>query len=216
IKYWLILLVAPLILPSCKNKEEKNLPNNFDYGRYENGVYSNKFFDLEVFIDPNWSVQTTEQLDNLMKRGQRVIAGDDDNLKAAIDAADVNVASLFAAFKHGIGSPETVNPSIMIVAENVSSYSGIKNGEDYLKKAKQLLNQGQFHVEFSDEIVQQKIGSVYFYKLEANMSILDKTITQELYAALIHGFCLSIAVSYNNESSREEVHEILENIKIEL
>ena len=66
----------------------------FDYGKIENGKYHNTFFELEITLPPDWAIRTQEQLQNLTEKGKKMIAGDDKNMKAIVDAVDIENAVL--------------------------------------------------------------------------------------------------------------------------
>lgn len=143
----IIYLLIVTILFSCSNQNKK-LPDNFDFGKTENGSYKNDYFDMKVLFNPNWIVQDKQEMNNLAKIGNDLVFGDDENLKSMVKASQVNTAYLLAVFKHEVGAAVEYNPSFMIVAENTKNFPGIKNGEDYLFHAKNLLKQTQIPYSF--------------------------------------------------------------------
>ena len=52
----IIYLFILTVLLSCSDQNKK-LPDNFDFGKIENGSYKNDYFDMEVLFNPNWIVQ---------------------------------------------------------------------------------------------------------------------------------------------------------------
>ncbi len=110
-------------------------PKKFDYGEIENGIYSNKFFDMKMILPDKWIFQSNKEISELMKSGEKLITGNDEKLKSMLKAAKITTANLFAGFKYEKGAPVDFNPSILLVAENLKSNPGIKTGEDYLFNA---------------------------------------------------------------------------------
>ena len=60
--------VSLLLIAGCKQT-----PKNFDYGKIENGVYRNNYFDFEIPVPANWAVQNREQVQELQKTGEELI-----------------------------------------------------------------------------------------------------------------------------------------------
>ena len=85
-----------------------------DFGEFEDGVYSNSFFNLAIAIPENWHVLDAETRNQMMRQGGKLVAGNNRNLKAAINAADLESLDLLAAYEHAPGTPITSNPGIMI------------------------------------------------------------------------------------------------------
>lgn len=83
-----------------------------------------------------------------------MFAGDNENLQAVINAADVNSVNLLFVFQHEVGTNVEFNPNFIVVAENLSHSPGIKNGRDYLVQAKKFLKQTQIQYAYIDENLQ--------------------------------------------------------------
>ena len=209
----IIYLLLPFLIFSCSN-EEKDLPEDFDYGKTENGFYQNNYFDLEVSFDPTWIVQNQEQVGELMKKGQRLVAGEDEELKSVIKASMITSATLLTIFKHEVGAAVESNPSFLIIAENTAGFPGIKNGKDYLFHSKKLLEQSQLPYYFEKDVIETQIGDSEFHVLEAKLDILGKTIIQEYMTTVVNGFSLSFVISYTNDEERAELNKIIASIKI--
>jgi len=194
--------------------QEKDFPENFDYGNIDKNGYHNSFFKVDITFDTTWFVQNKEQIERLSKTGRDLIAGDNKNLQAVIKASQVNTASLLSIFKYELGSPVSFNPSFLVVSENTKSLPGIKRGEDYLFHAKNLLEQAQITYSFERDIYEKKIGSKIFDIMEAKTIFRNREITQEYISTVINGFCLSFILSYTNDDERNELYSILEKVKI--
>ena len=110
---------AVLLLLSCK--DDVKIPENFDYGKIENGVYDNKFFNFELAFNDQWSVQTKEQMHQMSENSRNTMAGNNQNLKNTLQASQINVADLFSIFKFPVGSVTGGNASLIINAENWKS-----------------------------------------------------------------------------------------------
>lgn len=209
----IIYLFIVTVLLSCSDQKKK-LPENFDFGKTENGSYQNDYFDMEVLFNPNWIVQDKQAMNNLVTRGSELVTGDNKNLKSIVKASQVNTAYLLAVFKHEVGAAVEYNPSFMIVAENTENFQGIKNGKDYLFHAKKLLKQTQMSYLFEKEVFEKKIGECLFHVMEAKLDYMGKIIIQEYISTVNRGFSLSFIISYTTEEEKNELYEVINNIKI--
>ena len=50
----------------CDNPKPEEVPG-FDFGKTEEGIYSNSFFKLEVPFNTEWVVQDKQQMNNLIE-----------------------------------------------------------------------------------------------------------------------------------------------------
>lgn len=209
----IIYLFIVSVLLSCSD-ENKNLPENFDFGKIEDGTYKNDYFDMEVLFNPNWIVQDKQEMNNLVERGSDLVTGDNKNLKSIVKASQVNTAYLLAVFKHEVGAAVEYNPSFMIVAENTKNFPGIKNGKDYLFHAKKLLKQTQMPYSFEKEVLERKIGNSLFHVMEARLDYMGQIIIQEYISTVNKGFSLSFIISYSTDKEKSELYEVVNNVKI--
>jgi hypothetical protein len=209
----IIYLFLITVLLSCSD-QNKNLPDNFDFGKTENGSYKNDYFNMEVLFNPNWIVQDKQFMNNIMERGSDLVTGDNKNLKSLFKASQVNTAYLLAVFKNEVGAAVESNPSFILVAENTKNLPGIKNGKDYLFHAEKLMKQTQMPYSFEREVFEKKIGNSLFYVLEAGLDYMGEIISQEYISTVKNGFTLSFIITYSNEEEKNELYEVINNVKI--
>jgi len=209
----IIYLIIITVLLSCSDQSNR-LPEDFDFGKTENGSYKNDYFDMEVSFNSNWIVQNKQAMNNLIEVGNEIVTGDNENLKSIVKASKVNTAYLLTVFKHELGAAVEYNPSFMIVAENTKNSPGIKNGDDYLFHAKKLLKQSQMTYTFEKEIIEHKIGKSLFYILESKLEYMGQTIFQEYITTVNKGFSLSFIIAYTNEEEKNELYEVINSVRI--
>ncbi len=206
----LILLIIIL-----SNSIANSQSDNFDYGRVENGVYQNAYFGFTIQLPVDWVVQSREQTENLASTGKKLVAGDDENLKAVMKASEVNIANLLAVFQYELGSPVEYNPNVMIVAENIKNVPGIKKGSDYLFQARRLLQQGQFKYDYlSETFDNEKINGTEFYKMDAHLNYAGLEIKQMYYSTVLKGFSFNVIVSYVSDEQKKILLESLNSISV--
>ena len=133
-----IFLFSLLIFTLVRCKEAEK---NFDYGKIENGVYTNDYFDFNIPVPQNWDVRNDEQVQQLQKKGSGLISGNNKELETKIDEADVNTIVLLTVFKNKEDTTAVkFNPSVILLCENLQGSPDIKKGKDYLDHVVLLKN----------------------------------------------------------------------------
>lgn len=195
--------------------QEQSAAEIFDYGTLANGMYTNSFFDLEVTFNPEWFVQSQQQVDKLNEMGENILVGDDNDLKRVIEASKVNVSNLLTVYKYELGSAIDFNPSFFITVENTAFAPGIKTGKDYLYHAKKLLSNLEVKYIFDKAIYEKKIGKVLCHVLEAEIQFMEMTIKQDYIVTVKNGFTMIFAISYIDKAQKKELYKVINNIKMD-
>ncbi|MFN8298541.1 MAG: lipoprotein [Chitinophagales bacterium] len=207
--FGLLLLVA-----ACNTK--KGIPEEFDYGKIENHVYRNSYFDFRITLPESWTVKSQEEMAALQKQGQDLVAGDNSTLKKTIKASEVNTATLLMTTKYP-GQDQPDNPNFIAVAERLSSLAKaanhIDNGKDYLEATKKLMAQSAMKFEQEGDIVKSDLSGQEFYKMTMKLDAGIAVLHQDYYATIINDFALAFVVTYVSDASKEELQGILNTIK---
>jgi len=218
-------LLLVVFLYGCKNEsnksnssssinEKENWEGKFDFGEYGDGFYYNEMFNLKINYDTTWNLQSREELINIAGLGEKLIVGDDPKMKIIIEAGKINVAYLFGMFKHEIGAAVDFNPSMLVLAENTKNAPGVKTGKDYLFHTKRLLKMSNLNADIKMDIGEKKIGSKTFATMQSEMMQLGVKIIQEYFFIVENKFALGFILSYNDESQRNELFEMMEKVEI--
>ncbi len=190
--------------------------NGFDYGKMEGRTYSNQFFHCKLTVPENWQVQTKAQNEELMQKGAEIVAGDNENLKEVLDENLIRVANLLSVFKYKVGSNLNFNANIVMIAENIKLAPSIKNGKEYLKASKKLLEKSELKYDYiSDDMELLKLGGKLFYAMHANKMIENSQINQIYFASVIRGFALTFVITYQNETDQEILSNILNSLEFD-
>jgi len=205
-----ILFLLMIFSASCSNDGQ---PSGFDYGKVENNKYTNSFFDFEMSVPTGWSVQSREQTENLSKVGKDLMAGDDENMKAAIDASTINSANLLAVFKHDLKTAVKYNPNLMMIAENLKNAPDIKTGADYLAHTRNFLKQSQMkHDHIDDASKKEMIGGKEFYSMNVTINYNGMQIHQTYYSSIQKGFSLVATISYIDNTQKKVLQDAVKSI----
>ena len=217
----LFIVTVVFLIASCKsNKNEstetitKELPAHFDYGQVTDNLYTNEYFGMNIEIPVGWHVQSQEFLNKISEEGKELIAGDDKNIMAVVEASEIKTANLLGAFKYELGASVPFNPNFMMVSENIKSYSGINSGSDYLFHTRRFLLQSQLQYSAIDSTFSKtNINGMDFYHMQAILNLGNFSITQQYFAGLTRGFCLTCIISYQTEEQKTELEKMLNTLK---
>ncbi|MFI5186948.1 MAG: hypothetical protein ACHQF0_09500 [Chitinophagales bacterium] len=204
-----ILLLA--ITTACQRSSK--IPEDFDYGKIENGVYTNNYFAFEIPVPAAWAVQSREQVQQLQKQGEDIASGNNTELRTKLKAADIQTAILLTVFKNKPDSAISgFNSSFIILAENLGM-SGVKEGKDYLEHAKEIMKQSNVSYLFSPEYYSEKIGNKKFDAMDATLSSNADSVRQIYYSTIDRNFALSFIISYSNSQQKTELKNIINKIR---
>ena len=196
-------------LLGCKEAEK-----NFDYGKIENGVYTNDYFDFNIPVPQNWDVRNDEQVQQLQKKGSGLISGNNKELEAKIDEADVNTIVLLTVFKNKEDTTAVkFNPSFILLCENLQGSPDIKKGKDYLDHAKYLMQQSKMPYQFTPEYFTEKVGNKEFDRMDAVLDGQMGGIQQSYYSIIDKDYALSIIISFVDHDQKTELKGIINKIK---
>ncbi|MBU0729066.1 MAG: hypothetical protein KKE17_01280 [Proteobacteria bacterium] len=208
IRFFLFILLL-LLFSGCSEKPA----GSPDTATLVGNVYDNTYFKFKIELPENWYTVDQETMKAIAKTGQDIIAGDDKNMEASLQAAEKNVYNLFQTFMVAPGTPvDFFNPSITGVAEKVSHLPGIKTGKEYLQNVKMLLNSGQINIDIDEEIQQIDLDGREFYRLNAVLLLGGKTIQQKYYTAIINRHALGFVISYAGTDQYEPLERAIEAI----
>lgn len=216
----LFISMLSLFILSCSNYYKVNKSDKIvekkaiDFGTFKDGTYINTFFDLKVSIPEAWYVMDDEMRIELMRKGSQVVAGNDKNMNAVMNAADLQNVNLLTSYEKPIGTPVSSNPSIMILAENLMLAPGIKRGSDYHFHSRKLLESSPIAITFPKEVYEEKINGTSFDVMEMEMNIGNIKTTQKQYVAIINKYAFVVIISYQDEAGLEKLEGVLKTMQL--
>ena len=209
LKIWAVVMVMAAALSGCSSKKEEAV----NFGQYTDGVYTNSYFGVRVPLPDAWFVMDDEARLALMQQGSKIVAGDNKNLKAVMDASDLNSMNLLTAYEHPPGSSVETNPSIIMVVEKIGHLPGIKRGSDYHYHTKKLMEQSALSVRFPNEIYEASIGGVPFDVLDIEYNVPQGQNLQKQYCTTMKKYALSIIITYQDDEGLQRLNDILSAIE---
>ncbi len=210
---WIITFLMIILFSNCVSNKT---PDNFDYGKVNDNIYTNDFFKCNIKLPEGWIVQSKEQTQRLANVGKEIVAGEDKKIESMIKASEINTANLLAVFQYELGSAVEYNPNIIIVAENIKNAPEIKNGSDYLFQSRQFLKQSQIqHDYLSEDFENEVINGTEFYKMDAHINYMGLKIKQIYYSTITNGFSFNVIISYKNDDQKKVLLESIKSITFE-
>jgi hypothetical protein len=203
-------LMVGLIMTACNVpaklvEQEKD----FDFGKVDNGLYKNTFFDLTIPVPATWHV-AKKQTDDLMEGQDTIINGVKQQKK--LKAADISTANLLSLFEFQEDT-DVSNASMMVLAEKLSVISPTKSGKDYLEVVRGLLKKSDQKYKMEDKIVAEKIGGVDFDVLHTKVETGEVTIYQDYCCAVMKRFSMNFIFSWQSEEQKAELDKLKASAK---
>lgn len=210
-----IFILATALLLSCN--QSPKIPDDFDLGKTENGIYTNKYFGMEVTIPDHWVVQTKEQVDSILNKGRKALEEKNKQIATHVDKVLEHTPTLLMAFKYPTDSVIIgYNPYLMIMAEKLNPLSGIKTGIEYLENERKLMEQAKIGFHVTSDYSVKKIGGKEFDVLRFTRAVGEQMDVQRVYHVRIEkGFALDIIISHASAKQEEELRNMLQQIKFD-
>jgi len=188
----LILLLPNADLPAQSTRQDSSaaVPANVDPGETSNGFYRNRFFGFSYRIRYGWVVRTDEMRD------------------ASSDPAKSTV--LLSIFERPpLARGGDVNSAVVIAAEGLSNYPGLKNAAQYfgpLTEATEAKGMKPVNEPYEFPVDGKPVFRRDFIKQIGGVGMHQSTL-----AMLSRGYVLSFTFIGTSE---EEVQELIEFLRI--
>jgi len=178
-----------------------------------NGVYRNKALGLAGKVPAGWVLRTEE----MNAREEQSGTGDNAQIGAAPDRTDKGgclsgcSTVLMAAFSRPPEARgEDVNSSILIAAESVVKYPGLKDAAQYFGPLTEVAKAQGFSVD--EEPYEFALGSRNLVRGDFHKDVGSRVMRQSTLAFLSHGYVVSITVIGGTE---DEVEELIDGVSFE-
>jgi len=203
-----ILVLCLVAMMACRHSSK--IPDDFDYGKIENGVYNNNYFQFKIPVPENWAIQTREQVYQLQNQNGETSPANSSELRSTIKAADVQATILLTVLKN---KPENslneFNPSFIILAENLVGSTSMKTGQDYLDHAKAIMKQSNLDYQFAPDYYSEKIGNRKFDAMNITLDSVQRTY----YSMINRNFALSLIISSRDDQQKQELKNVINKIR---
>jgi hypothetical protein len=173
-----------------------------DNGAVSNGIYRNKALGLACKIPEGWVLRTEEM------NSQDQANDEEKPSTQGTQRSTGEQRVLLAAFSR---PPEArgqdVNSSILIAAESVDAYPGLKDAAQYFGPLTEVAKAQGFAVD--EEPYEFALGSRKLVRGDFHKDVGTRVMRQSTLAFLSHGYAVSITILGGTE---DEVEELIDGI----
>jgi len=191
--------------PSTKHVKQPAAPidSSIDAGAISNGLYRNKALGLSCKIPEGWVLRTDQM--NVQDAPAANAAQPKDGAEPASSAGAKVLLAAFSRPPEARG--EDVNDSIVIAAESVSAYPGLKEAVQYLAPLTEVAKAQGFTTD--DEPYEIALGTKTLVRGDFHKNVGSRVMHQSTMAMLWHGYAVSITVIGGTD---DEVEELIDGI----
>jgi hypothetical protein len=174
-----------------------------DPGAIADGVYRNKMLALSCKIPVGWVLRTDE-----MNARAEEKENSDPASAAGTSASNTGGKVLLAAFSRPPeAKAEDVNTSILIAAESVDAYPGLKDAAQYFGPLTEVANAQGFVVD--EEPYEYAVGTKKVVRGDFQKDVGTRRMLQSSLAMLAQGYVVSITVIGGTD---DEVEELIDGL----
>lgn len=194
------LLLIPLIFSACSSKTGQT--KNFDYGKIENSIYKNEFFNFQLNLNENWQILSIEENKELLENQSK-------NLE------NITTALLLSTMQFELGKEDSLfNANLVVIAENIKNNKRINNEADYLMLTRSALLQQEGEREFLSKALETiDLDDNTFSIMRVKVEEQGVVYFQDYYTELNNGFAITLIQSYKTEEQKAVLDEIVESYK---
>lgn len=180
------------------------IASGIDAGEVVNGVYRNKSLGLSCKIPMGWVLRTDEMnAENASGAGNEQL----ESQRARRDTKEEPRVLLAAFSRPPQAKGEDVNGSILIAAESVETYPGLKEAAQYFGPLTEVAKAQGFTVD--EEPYEFAVGARNAVRGDFHKDVGTRVMRQSTLAFLSHGYAISITVIGGTE---DEVEELVDGV----
>lgn len=215
-KYLLAILALTLVLcAGCGNTAEKE----FTLGEFKENHFTNNYFGLSLHTPKDWIPVSEDEIAEIRDAGADVLYKDNEKKKSELrEKSEKSSFVLFMQRMKKIESKEmnALNPSVSLIAENLTPLKSVESGEDYLNVIMSQFKKADQGVYKYSDLKSVDINGTTWYHYDAYIPLTDD-IAFHLgnYAVVKKGYILYVATSYLDGLGDKETADFINSIKFE-
>ena len=209
----LFFALAVVCVSSCDTSQR--IPANFDYGTWAGATYRNDFFGFKIALPEDWHVADKGEMQAAMKDAQSLEFADEKEMKRIAKVASITTANLFMASRYTdeeAMAEEVFNPNIALVAENLSIPGKTITRSEYIKLSRENIVKAMPGATIKGESTRMIAGRE-FSSLKLEIDYQGIPIRQEHLVCLEKNFALTFALTYIDESDKDELDDIMATLQ---
>jgi len=180
-----------------------------DAGSVVNGVYRNKGLGLTYKLPAGWVLRTEEM--NAPEGADSASTKTSESSPQGARRGTGDSRVLLAAFSRPPEAKgEDVNGSVVIAAESVEAYPGLKEAEQYFGPLTEVATAQGFSAD--EDPYEVEVGTKKLVRGDFHKDVGTRVMRQSTLVWLAHGYAVSITVIGGSE---DEVEELIDGINFE-
>jgi hypothetical protein len=204
-------LTISIILLLCSYA---NAQSEVDRGVVKDGVYINSGFGFTFNYPKDWVVHGEATNERIRELGKEKITESGGASKPSVEVAMNHTYQLLTVFRHAIGTPGiTINPGILVVAENIAHAPGITNGKDYLLNVRAIMTKAGYQF-LLKEPVEYRVAGTQFFRDNSAVEINGVPVVQAHFVTVKNGYALVFAFLGGDEKSVDEMAKAMETFDV--
>lgn len=195
------LASAILLLLCFSSHAQTALP---DDGQVKNGVYFSSFFSFGFRYPKDWVVH-----DEAINERIRESAKEEAKSRGL---GPLKAYLLFTASRYPRGTPgRALNPTVLLMAENIAPVPRNYNGKDYLLEVRPLkLKQGAQPL--LNQPVEFRVAGFQFFRDDYSREVDGVSMRQAIFVTVQKGYALGFSFTGEDQKSVEEMAKAMETI----
>ena len=192
----------------------------FEAGTVVSGVYRNKALGLSCKIPDGWVLRTEEMNSKEETSQDQKSATEDSQVSqnrrdlghptSGRPASESSAKVLLAAFSRPPEARgEDVNSSIVIAAESLAAYPGLKEAAQYFGPLTEVATAQGFTVD--EEPYEVEVGTKKLVRGDFHKDVGSRVMRQSTLVTLAHGYAVSITVIGGTE---DEVEQLIDGMTL--
>jgi hypothetical protein len=175
-----------------------------DIGNVSGGVYRNKTLGLSCKIPEGWVLRTEEMNARDAEQDRSANPGETATAPGSVEKPDSAGRVLLAAFSRPPEvRAEDVNASIVIAAESVATYPGLKEAAQYFGPMAEVAKAQGFSV--VEEPYEFAAGTKTLVREDFQKDVGSRVMRQSTLALVAHGWAVSITFIGGTEDEVEDL-----------
>ncbi len=197
------LIITILLLLCFSAHAQTVLP---DDGQVINGLYVNVFFSLGFTYPKDWVVHEEAINERIRKRAKEEAA------KSGTLSQLKDAYLLFTASRHPRGTPGiTLNPTVIVIAENITPTPRNYNGKDYLLEVRPL--QAKLGARpLLTEPVEFRVAGLQFFRDDYSAEVKGVSMRKAFFATVKKGYALIFTFTNEDQKGVDEIAQAMKTI----
>lgn len=182
-------------------------------GYVKDGKYCNDYFKLSLSVKKDWAIQDEDTKRLIADTGADVAGKSNEKLKKMIEASKQRTFYMLCVSKCDMRESKSFNPSLMIVAEDISQFKTIKTGYDYLLNSKEILKTTNLGYKIDEKLLDKNINGLKFSNMKTTISNGNINVIQDYYTIVKSGYAITMILTYTNSEEKIILENMINSIK---